>query len=346
MHHSIARRFRARHHMRLAALELGAQQLAEQVVVAIPLPAPVERHHEAVRARERLERVNRPRRLRARRRRGRRTCDPAPRCTGEIVTRPAAAGTGARSGSTRTRIGRRRRSAAALAELGAPACIDSAARYRPAGQPSVRSVSSASSPGSSSTPAACSSNPASRSSSRRSATPTSCTPPCARQRASGSSGASRLAIAICEPAGTYSTSAASTSRQDRLATACRSSSTSTSGRSSAASALPTRGTRFDQRGSPRARQRIEDLGCERVDAMDRGGDVPQEHHGVVVSRVERRPRRTDADRTRPSRKQRCLAVPGGRDDGREARGRRAEPCDHVRLRHRAGPRRRRGELEL
>ena len=53
----------SRHHMRLAALELGAQQLAEQVVVAIPLAAPVERHHEAVRARERLERVNRPRRL-------------------------------------------------------------------------------------------------------------------------------------------------------------------------------------------------------------------------------------------------------------------------------------------
>ena len=141
-------------------------------------------------------------------------------------------------------------SAAALAELGAPACIDSAARYRPAGQPSVRSVSSDSSPGSSSTPAACSSNPASRSSSRRSATPTSCTPPCTRQRASGSSGASRLAIAICEPAGRYSTSAASTSRLDRLATACRSSSTSTSGRSSAASALPTRGTRLDQVDPP------------------------------------------------------------------------------------------------
>ena len=48
------------YHMRLAALELVAQQLAEQVVVPIPLALPVERHHEAVRARERLERVGRP----------------------------------------------------------------------------------------------------------------------------------------------------------------------------------------------------------------------------------------------------------------------------------------------
>ena len=51
------------HHVRLAALELVPQQLAEQVVVAIPLAAPVERHHEAVRTLERLERVCRPRRL-------------------------------------------------------------------------------------------------------------------------------------------------------------------------------------------------------------------------------------------------------------------------------------------
>ena len=99
-------------------------------------------------------------------------------------------------------------------------------------------------------------------------------------------------------------------------------------------------------GSPRARQRIHDLGRERFDAMDRGGDVPQEHRGVAVARVEPDP----GERTRiglgPRREQRRLAVPGGRDHGREARGRRTEPCDQVRLRHRPGPRRRRGELEL
>ena len=51
------------HDVRLAALELLAQQLAEQVVVAIPLASPVEGYHEAVPALERLERVCRPRRL-------------------------------------------------------------------------------------------------------------------------------------------------------------------------------------------------------------------------------------------------------------------------------------------
>ena len=49
--------------VRLAVLELLAQQLAEQVVVAIPLASPVEGHHEAVPPLERLERVCRPCRL-------------------------------------------------------------------------------------------------------------------------------------------------------------------------------------------------------------------------------------------------------------------------------------------
>ena len=69
------------HHVRLAALELGAQQLAEQVVVAIPLASSVERHHEAVPALERLEYAAPTASSGARHRKGRRTCDPAPRCT-------------------------------------------------------------------------------------------------------------------------------------------------------------------------------------------------------------------------------------------------------------------------
>ncbi len=44
------------HHLGLAALELASQKLAEHVVVAVPLASPVERHDEAVRAHERLER--------------------------------------------------------------------------------------------------------------------------------------------------------------------------------------------------------------------------------------------------------------------------------------------------
>ena len=52
-----------RHHLGLASLELVPEELAEEVVVAVPLAPAVERHHEAVCALERLERVRRPRRL-------------------------------------------------------------------------------------------------------------------------------------------------------------------------------------------------------------------------------------------------------------------------------------------
>ena len=128
------------------------------------------------------------------------------------------------------------------ADCEAPACRDRAARYRPAGQPSVRSVSSESWVASSSTSAASNSNPASCSSSRRSGTPISCTHPSARQRPSGRAGASRLVTAISEPAGTYRTSSARTSRQAPLVTRWRSSSTSTIGCSNRAMAAPTAGT--------------------------------------------------------------------------------------------------------
>ena len=51
------------HGIRLAAHELIAQQLAEQVVVAIPLALAVEWHDEAISMLQRLERVGGPRRL-------------------------------------------------------------------------------------------------------------------------------------------------------------------------------------------------------------------------------------------------------------------------------------------
>ena len=52
-----------RHEIRLAPLELVAQELAEQVVVAVPLARPVEGHDEAVGAPEPREHLRRPRRL-------------------------------------------------------------------------------------------------------------------------------------------------------------------------------------------------------------------------------------------------------------------------------------------
>ena len=171
-----------------------------------------------------------------------------------MCLRNCASASGSRERSSRRKYSDTNRSPpvkpSGLSELAAPARIDSAARYKPAGHPSVRSVNSATSPASSSTPASASSIPASCSSSRRSPTPISSTEPCARQRPRGRAGSSLLATAIWEPAGTYRESSASTSRQAGLATACRSSSASTSGRSRAASAPPTRGTRVDQVDPP------------------------------------------------------------------------------------------------
>ena len=308
------------HDVRLAALELVAQQLAEQVVVAIPLAAPVERHDEAVRALERLERL-RPTRVvwsTASQR------PPHMRSSTEVCLRNRASAAGSRDSSSRRKYSDTNRSSpvkpAALAGLGAPACIDSAARYRPAGQPSVRSVSSESSrrveldsgrlqqqPG----------LPLVQPEVRHADLVHPARAPASAP--SGSAGSSRLAIAICEPAGTYSNSAASTSRQEGLATACRSSSTSTSGRSSAASALPRRGDALRPGRPARAGQRVEHLGRDRLDAVDRGRDVAQEHDRVVVPAVERDP----GERTRiglgPAREERRLAVPGRRDHGRERR---------------------------
>ena len=96
----------------------------------------------------------------------------------------------------------------------------------------------------------------------------------------------------------------------------------------------------------RARQRVEHPGRDRLDAVNRGGDVPQKHQRVVVLAVERDP----CERTRiglgPVREQRRLAVPGGRDHARKRRRRRAQPRDHVGLRDGAGPGQRRRELDL
>ena len=168
----------------------------------------------------------------------------------EVYFRNSASAGGSRDSNSRRKYSDTNRSsplkASASAGLGPPACIDRAARYRPAGQPSVWSVSSEISVGSSSIPAAFSSRPASTSFSRRSATPISDTDPCDRQRASGNAGSSLLATAICEPAGTYWKSAVSTSRHEGFAMVCRSSSTSTSGCPTAASARPIRGTRIGQ----------------------------------------------------------------------------------------------------
>ena len=230
------------------------------------------------------------------------------------------------------------------AELGAPACNDSAARYKPAGHPSVRSVSSESSLASSSTPAAPSSNPASCSSSRRSATPISSPVPAP---ASGQAAAPA-------PPGSRSRSASppelfeqrgDTSRQDGLATAWRSSSTSTSGRSSAASALPRRGTRLVQVDPPGPTARR----TPRAGPVRRGESPPRRTAGtpgVVVrpSSATHANGRGSASAHRASSV--VLPYPAGATTVTNGAARCRTAARSLRLRHGAGPGQRRGELDL
>ena len=83
-------------------------------------------------------------------------------------------------------------------------------------------------------------------------------------------------------------------------------------------------------GCHRAGQRVEHLGRQRLDAVNRGRDVAQEHHGVVVSPRRARPTRTDADRPRPTAQaaSSCRTRPARRRS-RKARSRVDKPRDHV-----------------
>ena len=103
---------------------------------------------------------------------------------------------------------------------------------------------------------------------------------------------------------------------------------------------------FRPGGSSRAGQRGEHLGRERLDGVNRGGDVAEEQNDVVVSVVECQPRERTRISLGPACKEGRLAVPRGRDHRRERHALGAEPSDHVRLRHRAGPDQRRTELDL
>ncbi len=90
---------------------------------------------------------------------------PDIRSSTDVYLRNVASAAGRRERSSRRKYSETNRSSplkpSPVSEPGAPVCIDSAARYRPAGQPSVRSVRSERWLASSSTPAASSNNPAS-----------------------------------------------------------------------------------------------------------------------------------------------------------------------------------------
>ncbi len=320
MHQAIARAVERGHDVRLAALELVPQQLPEQVVVAVPLASPVEGHHEAVRC-ARASRASAPiPSSRARRRTGRRTCA---RST-EVCLRNCASAAGSRERSSRRKYSDTNRSSPAKrpapAGLGAPACSDSAARYRPAGQPSVRSVSSASSLASSSTPAASSSSrlPLVQPEVRHAdLVHQSLRPPAGeRQRRllPARDRDLRAGRDVLEQrrehvqTGRIGDGVQIVEHQHQRALE----------RSQRA---PDARDALRPGGSPGPGQRVEHLGRERLDAVNRRRDVAQEHHGVVVSPVERDPRERTRVGLGPPREQRRLAVPGGRDHGHERRGR-------------------------
>ena len=284
------------------------------MVVAIPLARPVERHDEAVRAREPREHLRRPRRLE------------------HGVAQTAAHAIQHRGVHEELRLVRRQPDRSSRRKYSdtnrsspvktstpptaapRPAATAQRGTGPPASPPSARSARRPGS-ASSSTPTASSSSPASCSSSRRSDTPISCTHPCARQRASGSAGASRLVTAICEPAGTYRTSSARTSRQDGCRRGGDRRAPARSAARRAAIAAPTAG-RSSSRRTARAGQRIEDLG-ETGPTREAPPRCTAGTPGVVVPPVERHP----GERTRvalgPSGEKRRLAVPGRRDHGRQ-----------------------------
>ena len=333
------------HDLGLAALELVPQQLAEQVVVAIPLAPPVERDQEAVGALERLERVRRPRRLEHRvtqraahpiEHRGvheeprLRLRQPGQELEAEVLrhesvlAREARGGHGARRpGLHRQRgevqpgrpplgplgqrghLGRVELDARRLKQQPCLSLVQSEVRHADLLHPSM-------------------SAPAGDRQCRR------------LSARNGDLRPGRNVLQQCrDDVETRRTGdrvqIVEHQHQRALEPGQRTPDTRHSCR---------------PRGPPGSGQRLEHRRRERLDAVDRRRDVSQEHHCVVVTAVERDPRERTRIRVGPTREQRRLAVAGRCDHGREGRARRAQPRDDVRLRHGSGSDQRRSEFGL
>ena len=323
MHQSIARRLSAGTDIRLAALQLVAQQLAEQVVVAIPLALPVERHDEAVPVLQRLERVGGSRRLQhdvaetaahavehgrvlEKLRLDRR--QPRQQLEAEVLGHEPVASGEAR-GARRARpagLHRQRREVQAggpafrllgqLGELGRVQ-LDAGRFEQQLGlslvQPEVRHADLL--------------HQAMR-------------PPAAERqrwilpardrdlRAGGNVLDQRREHVETGRTGDGVQVVEHQHQRALERTKC----------------APDPRDAVRPGRSAWTRQRLEHLGRDRLDAVNRGRDVSQEHHRVVVSAVERDPREGTRIGLGPLRKQRRLAVTGRGDHGRERQGRRAQ----------------------
>ena len=125
----------------LDSTQFAEQELAEQGVVAVPLAPTIERDQEQARPRGCAAGPARPS-LRGRRRTAERTVDRAPPCAAGTADRSRAGASTTRGTGSRPRTGRHPRSSTPRRCLSRAI---TAARYRPTGQPSVRSVTAAAS---------------------------------------------------------------------------------------------------------------------------------------------------------------------------------------------------------
>ena len=335
------------HHLRLPRHQLGVQQLAEQVVVAVPLPP---------------GRAGSPAGCCAR---ADRALAPSLRADGDVAERPRdpledrGAGEerhiGSRDAVEELRaevvgheavVAGERVVAMSPGEL--PAFMARAARYSPAGHPSVRSTRASTSGSASSTPAAVQQRRRPRPTSMaRSSTPISTRPPLARRRGTGSGSSWRDPMARRR-----------TGRQPHGQLGDHVAGTPGSTSASAWSSTTAMGASIDgDRQNPGGRRRPagtgrrpgsrSTLGLDRLDPVERHGEVREEHGGVVVAIVEGQPGHPGCVRGRPLRQHRRLAVPGGSDDrDHGSLARTEQPLDDRGAVDDAGSDRRGGELRL
>ena len=132
------------------------------------------------------------------------------------------------------------------------------------------------------------------------------------ERATGSGSSWREPMARREPAGSRTASSATMSWHSRLTRASAWSMTMATGASIEAMTDPSRAT--SARPAPGDGQGPEGRGPDRLDAVERDGQVREQDGGIVVAVVDGQPGHPGRVRRRPLRQHRRLAVPRGSDD--------------------------------
>ena len=171
---------------------------------------------------------------------------------------------------------------------------------RSAGQPSVRSKSARVASEDRSRRCCRTSSPTSSRSRARSAAPMSSSWPWVRQRANGRPTRSRLATATWTPAGRWEMNDPRASRQARAVMRWASSMTMRTGRPSREG--PQQARDDGTLGQGPRRDRGEGVGRERIDAVEGGCQVREQHDRVVVAVVDGQPGDRSLTRRRPTRR--------------------------------------------